>query len=128
MKLPRSHGTSGGFTLIEVIGAMVVFSLGVLMVMNLTGALAVQMNTSALRSLVAVTAQSRLDSLQVLDYDSLSEGTESSTMTLMGQGYTVSHTILQATTMVKEVEVTVEPTDGTGPHITASGYVLRPWG
>ncbi len=127
MSRSNSRSASKGFTLIEVVGAMVVFSLGVLMVMNLTGVMAVQMNTAALRSLVAVTAQNRLDSLQVEPYDSLAVGTTSENLSLMGQSYTLTDVVVQSTAMIREVQVTLEPSSGSGPEFTASAFVLRSW-
>ncbi len=116
-----------GFTLIEVLGALVVFSFGVLMVLRLVGALSLQMNAAAARSMVAVTVQSRLDSLASLPYDSLPVGTMRDTILLLGQPFRRSQIVLQTTPLVREVEVTVEPTDGEGPRLTASTFLLRTW-
>ena len=127
MKLTLRQPDSRGFTLIEVMGALVVFSLGVLMVLTLSGALSVQMNTAALRSMVTVTVQNRLDSLQSVPYDSLTVGTSSQTITIRGESFTQTQTIIQSTALVREVQVTVEPVDGSGPDLTASTFVLRPW-
>ena len=45
--------STDGFTLIEVIGALVIFSLGVMAVMNLTSTLSVSMEWAALRAATA---------------------------------------------------------------------------
>lgn len=116
-----------GFTLIEVMGALVVFSLGILMILGLTGVLNTQMDYASLRGQVATTVQNRLDSLQVVPYDSLSVGTTTDAIVLNGKSYNRTHRILQVSAMVKEMEVTVAPADGTGPSLTASGFVSRVW-
>jgi prepilin-type N-terminal cleavage/methylation domain-containing protein len=116
-----------GFTLIEVLGALLIFSLGVLMVLNLTGALATQINRAGLRTQVASTVQNRLDSLQLVPYDSLIVGTVADTLHLYGRVFDRSHRILQASALVKEIEVTVEAEDGDGPSLTASTFVTLSW-
>lgn len=127
MRRRATSDSKGGFTLIEVIGALMVFSLGVLMILNLTGALSTQINNAGLRSQVAVTLQNRLDSLQLVPYDSLTIGTVTDVLTLNGLSYNRTHRILQASALVKEVEVTVEAANGDGPHLTASAFVSVSW-
>ncbi|MFC1791776.1 prepilin-type N-terminal cleavage/methylation domain-containing protein [Gemmatimonadota bacterium] len=117
----------GGFTLIEVIAALVVFSLGALAVMGLTVNLARQLTFSGLRSKVAVEVQDRLDSLQLVPYDSLMVGTTSDTVVLLGKTFKRTQSVLQTTPLVKEVEVSVDAADGAGPRITSSAFVLRSW-
>jgi hypothetical protein len=106
---------------------MVVFSMGVLMVLGLTRALSVQMNNAALRSIVTLSVQNRLDSLEAQPFDSLNAETTAETITLMGESYTRTHIILESSAMVREIQVTVEPVDGSGPDLTASGFVVRTW-
>ena len=71
----RLRVSAGGFTLIEVIGALVIFSVGVLMVVSLTGTLSLRMESAAIRSELSVMGQERLDSLEVMDYDALAVST-----------------------------------------------------
>jgi len=84
-----------GFTLIEVMAALVISSLGVLMVLNLTGAVSTQMNRAGLWSQVAVTLRNRLDSLQLVPYDSLTTETVSDTLTLNDRVFDRTHRFLQ---------------------------------
>ena len=119
--------SKGGFTLIEVLAALVIFSLGVLMVWNLTGAVSSQLNRAGLRSQVAVTLRNRMDSLQLVPYDSLIIGTTSDTLVLNGRVYDRSHRILQPSPLVKEIEVTMEASDGDGPDLSVSRFVTFPW-
>jgi prepilin-type N-terminal cleavage/methylation domain-containing protein len=119
--------SKGGFTLIESMVALLIFSLGVLMVLNLSGALSTQLTRGALRSQVTSTLKHRLDSLQLVPYDSLTVGTVSDTLHLYGRVFDRRHRILQAGRLVREIEVTVEAQDGTGPSLTASTFVKFSW-
>jgi prepilin-type N-terminal cleavage/methylation domain-containing protein len=127
MKPSRRRKRSGGFTLIEVIAALVVFSAGVLMVLGLTGVLSQQLNLAGLRSRVAVVVQERLDSMRLVPYDSLTLGTVSDTVMLQGRTFNRTLRVFQTTPLVREVEITVVGADGSGPRMTSSTFVLRPW-
>jgi len=116
-----------GFTLIEVVGALVIFSVGVLVLLNLTGVLSSQLNRAGKSTSVAIAVQNRLDSLQQVPYDSLILGSSQETIELLGEPFLRRQLIVQATPLVKEVQVTVEPVDGRGPELTASGFVSRRW-
>ena len=127
MKQGRTRKGKRGFTLIEVIAALVIFSAGVLMVLGLTDVLTKQLTTAGLRSKVSVAVQERLDSLQLVPYDSLTVGTLSDTIMLQGRTFNRTERILQTTPLVREVEVTVGAADGSGPTITSSTFVIRAW-
>ncbi len=127
MRAKAGPDRARGFTLIEVIGALVVFAVGVLMVVNLTGVLSLQMRTAGVRSAVSVAVWTRLDSLQALPYDSLQEGTREDTLMILGRPYRRTEIVLRSTALVKEAQVTVQPIGSTGPNQTASIFVLRPW-
>ena len=116
-----------GFTLIEVMGALVVFSLGVLMVMSFTGVLAQQLGTAAARSTLTVTVQNRMDSLQHSPWDSLAPGSSTDVVVIQGRPFLLSETVFQTTALVREVQVSAKPVDGSGPGVTSSAFVLRSW-
>ncbi len=127
MRWDRNSEGRRGFTLIEVIAALVIFSAGVLMVLGLTDVLTQQLSMAGLRSKVSVAVQERLDSLRLVPYDSLTVGTLSDTVMLQGKTFNRTERILQTTPMVREAEVTVEAADGSGPAITSSAFILRAW-
>lgn len=127
MRAVPGLGRAGGFTLIEVIAALVVFSMGVLMVLGLTGSLNRRLQLAGLRSKVALEVQERLDSLQLIPYDSFRVGTVTDTVMIQGRVFDTRLRVLQTTPLVRELEVTVESADGTGPGITSSLFALRPW-
>ena len=119
--------STDGFTLIEVIGALVVFSLGVMAVINLTGTLSVSMERAALRSELAVVGQERLDSLELVDYIILTVGTTTSSASIRGETYTWKVIVSDSTALVRHVAVTGMPSSGSGPSFSGSAFVDRTW-
>jgi prepilin-type N-terminal cleavage/methylation domain-containing protein len=116
-----------GFTLIEVIGALLIFSTGVLMVINYAGTLSLQMERAALRSELAVVGQERLDSLELVSYASLTVGTTTSSMAIRGETYSWSITVNDSTALIKHARVTATPGSGVGPAFSGSTFSVRPW-
>ena len=116
-----------GFTLIEVIGALLIFSMGVLAVMNLTGTLSIQMQRAALRSELAVVGQERLDSLELVDYTNLTLGTTTSSMSIRGETFTWSLTVSDSTALFRHLKLTGSPADGLGPSFSGATFVVRSW-
>lgn len=114
---------SRGFTLIEVIGALVIFSVGVLMVIQLTGALGTQMRYSAKASELIVRAEERLDSLESLDFDSVTAGTKMDTLTIVGIRYGRTVQISMVTPLLYQVDISLAPLAGaSGPSYSVSTY------
>lgn len=130
MSVPcRGPGPSRrGFTLIEVIGALVIFSLGVIMVLQLTGALSRQMEYAAKSSELVARAQERLDSLEALPFDSITVGTQQDTLTVRGILYVLQATITSVTGLLRQIDVSVAPlTAGQGPSFSATSYAAARW-
>ena len=125
LKAPRF--SADGFTLIEVIGALVIFSLGVLGVMQLSVTLSVRMEGAALRSELAVVGQERLDSLELVAYPDLIVGTTTSSASIRGETYTWSVTVSDSTAIVRHVAVSGVPSSGSGPSFSGSAFVNRSW-
>ena len=119
---------SRGFTLIEVIAALVIFSLGVLMVLDLTTALSRQMKYAATTSELVVRAEERLDSLESLPFDSLSLGTRYDTLTVQGLSYGRTQVVSSVTGLLYQIQVTLAPlTAGAGPSYSATSYSAAEW-
>lgn len=117
----------GGFTLIEVIGALVIFSVGVLMVMQVSGALGTQMRFAGIRSEIVVLANERLDSLEVTPLASLVAGTARDTVVVQGLGYERTAIVTLLTPVLAKIEVSLEPVDGVGPSHEVVSYTSEPW-
>ncbi len=123
----RLRVSAGGFTLIEVIGALVIFSVGVLMVVNLTGTLSLRMESAAIRSELSVMGQERLDSLEVMDYDSLAVSTVFSMTQVRGSTYYWLITVTDSTALARHAKVWLLPASGSGPSFTGTTFVNRSW-
>jgi prepilin-type N-terminal cleavage/methylation domain-containing protein len=118
---------TAGFTLIEVMGALVVFSMGVLLVLSLSGALSTQVRQSVMRSSVMVEVQQALDSMAGQPFDSLTVGNEQDTLWIRGSLYGRTKSVTQTHPITLEVSVTLEPLRDPGPSYTASTFVLQTW-
>lgn len=122
-----SYAQAAGFTLIEVIGALVIFSVGVLMVIQVSGALGTQMRYAGTRSELAVHASQRLDSLEAEPFASVSAGTTLATLTVQGVEYECTVTVVQLTPVLKRIEVSLAATGGDGPSHSVTSYVGASW-
>ena len=126
----RSSGSSSprGFTLIEVIAALVIFSVGVLMVLDLTHTLSREMRYAATTSELVVRAQERLDSLGSVDFGSLALGTSGDTLTVEGVAYQRLVGVSKVTDLLYRIDVTLSPlTGGAGPSYAAVSYSAAHW-
>lgn len=113
--------------MIEVIGALVIFSVGVLMVIQVSGALGTQMRYAGLRSELAVRAGERIDSLEALPFASLSAGATVDTVTASGIAYARTVVISAVTPVLARLEVSMTAIDGAGPSYSATSYTSGPW-
>ena len=124
----RRHPRVGGFTLIEVIGALLVFSAGLIMLLSITRSLAQRLEWAALNSLITAEGQERLDSLDAVAYASLAVGSDVDTMTLRGVSYRRTQTITQFTSLVRRAVVTIEPLGSAeGPTFEARIFSSGEW-
>jgi Tfp pilus assembly protein PilV len=117
-----------GFTLIEVVGALLIFSMGVLMVVQVSGALGFRMRYAGARSEIVVYANERLDSLAAESFASLTPGTTTSTISAEGMTFQRSVTITSVTPLLKRIDVSIAPTaGGEGPSHTVTSYSSAAW-
>ena len=123
---PAARAASG-FTLIEVIGALVIFSVGVLMVIQVSGALGTQMRYAGLRSELVVHAGQLLDSLAAEPFASVTAGTRLETLTVQGVQYECTLQVAVVSPVLKKVDVSLEATAGRGPSHAVTSYVSGVW-
>jgi hypothetical protein len=124
----RRRPRAGGFTLIEVIGALLVFSVGLIMLLSLTRSLAQRLEWAAVNSLIAAEGQERLDSLGALAYGSLTIGTDTDTMSFRGVSYRRQQVVGQYSPLVRRAAVTIQPLGtANGPEFEATIFVADPW-
>jgi prepilin-type N-terminal cleavage/methylation domain-containing protein len=120
-------GRRDGFTLIEVVGALVIFSVGVLMVMRAGSSLTTQMRYSGVRSEIVVRAGALVDSIEATPFDSISAGSSTDTLTVQGWVYRQSVAVTRLTPILGRVEVTFEPVDSVGPSLALTSYTSAVW-
>ncbi len=116
-----------GFTLIEVMGALVVFSLGVLSVVQITGVLSALLERAGLRSEVVVVGQARLDSLELIPYASLTLGATVDTLQLRGTEFVCTTTVTQPSVLLRQIDFSLVPGTPPGPSFSGSTYVRLEW-
>ena len=116
-----------GFTLIEVIGAILIFSVGVLMVLQITNALSRRTEYSAVNSTINVMGQQRIDSLSVLTYGSVAVTTTIDTVTIRNIRYKRQLVVSQYSPLVKKLDFTLSPVTGSWPTFDASTFLRDTW-
>lgn len=117
----------GGFTLIEVIGALVIFSVGVLMVIQVSGALGAQVRYAGARSAITALTEAGLDSLEALPLTSLVSGTSVDSLTAEGIQYERTVVVTSLTSALSKIDITVTPTGEDGPTHSVTSYTSEPW-
>jgi len=116
-----------GFTLIEVIGALVIFSMGVLMLVQLSGGLGTRMRYAGARSPLVVFANERLDSLSAEPFAALVPGTSLDTLASEGRSFQSSVVITAVSPVLKRIVVTITPIGGEGPTHTVTSFTSAVW-
>ena len=118
-----------GFTLIEVVAALVVFALSVLFALHLNQALSQEMRFANTRSEVMFIGQHAVDSLSSLPFDELTPGEPvTHTHEIQGRTFQQTETVDQPAPRLRRVQIMVEPVDdGQGPRFRGSTYVVAPW-
>jgi len=123
----RRDVPASGFTLIEVIGALVIFSVGVLMVIQVSGALGTQMRYAGTRSELVVHANERLDSLEAEPFASVSTGTSLDTLVIQGAEYECAVTVAALSPLLKRIDVSLTAVAGSGPSHSVTSYMSGSW-
>ena len=116
-----------GFTLIEVIAALVIFAVGILMVMRVGGALTTQMRYAGARSEIVALANARLDSIEAAPFDSLTPGTSEDTVDVQGWPYRCRITVSTLTPVLARVDIDLVRVDSLGPSHSVTSYTSAAW-
>lgn len=124
-KSDKSKFKNKGFTLIELVVAILIFSIGILGIAKLQS-VAVQGNSFSMQMTDAINiAYNQLEYLSVLDYSSsadlqLNNHPNDSVLTYRGVNYTLSWSVtttgLGTSVDVRDLVVTVDWTEKTTPH------------
>lgn len=107
---------------------MLLFSVALLMVLQLSGSLAMQIQHSAVNSELVSLARERLDSLERLSFDSLDSGMSTETLTVQGVSYDRRTTVSIYGPLLREISVSMTPvTPGDGPTYSMESFKAGPW-
>ncbi len=121
----------GGFTLIEVMGALLIFVMGVLMVLRLSAAMTNQLEFSGITSELVVIAHEQIDSLSATPFDSLEAKTEQNDFKVGAAEieYTKTVTVSSVNPLLYQfdVDVSLKDTLAWGPHYSATTYSSGAW-
>ncbi len=121
----------GGFTLLEVMGALVIFVMGVLMVLRLSSALTTQLDHSGITSELVVIAHEQIDSLAATPFDSLQAQTVKVDFKAGEQEieYTKTVTVSLVNPLLYQIDVDVSLKDtlAWGPSYSATTYSAGRW-
>lgn len=120
-------GRASGFTLIEVIGALVIFAVGILMIMQVGGSLTTQMRYAGTRSEIVVLANERLDSLESVPFDSLVDGSSVDTIGVQGWSYLRRVIVTELTPVLARIDVEMVRADSAGPGHQVTSYTSSAW-
>ena len=101
--------------------------MGVLMVLQVSGALGTQMRYAGVASELAVFAGERLDSLGALPLGSLTPGTTVDTLTTVGFDYEYTVVVTSVTAVLARIDVSFVAIDGVGPSHSVTSYTSAPW-
>ncbi len=126
--MERTTRAREGFTLIEVIGALVIFATGILIAAGLSSGLSSLLRESTLRTEATAIGIHALDSLAALPFSELPEGeVNGGSVTANTRTYSRHWTVSSSSVRARRVEVTIRYS-GTGNDIfTGSTWVVKPW-
>ena len=126
-----SNRRCGGFTLIEVMGALLVFVMGVLMVLRLSAAMTTQLEFSGVTSELVVVAHEQIDSLAATPFDSLEAKTEENDFKVgaLEIEYTKTVTVSLVNPLLYrfDVGVSLKDTLAWGPSYSVTTYSAGSW-
>ena len=121
----------GGFTLIEVIAALLIFVMGVLMVLRLSAAMTNQLEFSGIVSELVVIAHEQVDSLAATPFDSLEARTVAEILKVGKQEieYTRTVTVSSVNSLLYQfdVDVLLKDTLAWGPSYSVTTYSAGAW-
>lgn len=97
------------------------------MVMQVSGALSMQMRYAGARSEIVVRANEQLDSIMATPFDSVAAGTTLDTLTVQNWRYQRTVTIIAITAVLARVEVALVAIDSVGPSHAVTSYTSAAW-
>ncbi len=110
-----------------MIGALVIFAAGILMIMQVSGALTTQMRYAGVRSQIVALANEQVDSIESAPFDSINAGISEDTVTVQGWEYRRMVSVTALTPVLARVEVELIRVDSMGPSHSVTSYTSAVW-
>lgn len=120
-----AFASTRGFTLVEVMVALVILATGALAVTQLSLSVAVLMQQSTAKTELIAHAENKLEEVQARDFDELVAGTEADTVSVRGRPYVRRITIAAPNTRTREIRVELD-SEGETLRYNALTYVSAP--
>lgn len=114
-----------GFTLVEVMVALVVLALGVLALTQLSVSIAYLMKQAGAKTELVAQAENRIEEVEAQTFDSINGGTTEDTVLVRGIQYRRTVTVTEPSRRLREVTVALEPLTGSGFTYSTITYVSQ---
>lgn len=116
-----------GFTLIEVVGALLIFSVALGAVIQFSGALGRQLEYAAVTTEITSLARQKVDSLEDVGFSGVVTGGSGDQLSVQGRTYDRSWSVSAVHPLLYEINVSVTPSTGSGPSVTLESYLTGSW-
>lgn len=116
-----------GFTLIEVIAALLIFASGVLLLLEVSDNISQQMEYAAISSEMVSEAEQHLDSLSATAYVDLALGETTDTLSVRGVVYDRTVIVTQYSPLLRQIDLTMVPRTADAPSHSAHLWVADRW-
>lgn len=110
-----------------MVGAALIFAVALMMVIRLSSAMGTRLERSSTTVDLVTSTRERLDSLDALPYPELSTGSWADTLVIRGVTYERTWVVSQYGPLLRQIEVGVAPTSGTGPTYSAESFKADAW-
>ncbi len=127
MTRTRRDSTRRGFTLIEVMAALIIFGSIVALLLRGTSALSQATVISERHAWAEHMARTSADTLSGQGYMALSPGTSMDTVAMDSDALLLTSTVSDEGPRLRVVTVSLRALEGDRTYGVATGYAVRPW-
>jgi len=121
----KAHASTGGFTLVEVMVALVILAVGALTLTQLSLSVAVLMQQSSAKTELIALAENRLESVQARGYDAIAPGVEQDTVRVRGRAFVRRVTITSPNARTRQITIDLTSDEADLTYSTLT-YVSAP--
>lgn len=115
-----------GFTLVEVMVALIILAVGALAVTQLSLSVAVLMQQSSAKTELIAAADNRLEAVQARPYAQITPGVELDTVAVRGTRYVRRITITAPSTRTRQIAIDMRTPTAGGLRYSTLTYVSAP--